>query len=232
MARALPKKLRFEILKRDEFKCRYCGRTEADGATLHVDHVVPVSLGGRNDPENLATACADCNLGKSAAMLNDPRLIGIDFTERKKVFELAEQSLDRYREYIKAKESWEYSLVSALIDPFRGVFGPASLTSIGPEETHWCFVPTVVTPADLPDYLGKDVHFLNAINSSLSAAEARVRRSVLYFFEKLGPESVRGAAKIAAEKCTVDEELDEQAAFRYFCGICHKRISQAGLRPC
>jgi hypothetical protein len=58
------KRLRFEIFARDGFTCRYCGR-QADQTILHVDHVIPVSQGGTNDPENLVTACADCNLGKS-----------------------------------------------------------------------------------------------------------------------------------------------------------------------
>ena len=30
-----------------------------------VDHIVPVALGGRNDPENLATSCMDCNILKN-----------------------------------------------------------------------------------------------------------------------------------------------------------------------
>jgi hypothetical protein len=53
-------------MNRDGFRCRYCGSTQADGAVLHVDHVVAVSLGGSNDIGNLVTACLDCNLGKSA----------------------------------------------------------------------------------------------------------------------------------------------------------------------
>lgn len=62
-------KLRFQILERDSFRCQYCGRTPQDGVKLHVDHVVPRSKGGSNDPENLVTACQDCNLGKSDRML-------------------------------------------------------------------------------------------------------------------------------------------------------------------
>lgn len=33
---------------------------------LHVDHVLPVSLGGLNQIDNLVTACQGCNLGKHA----------------------------------------------------------------------------------------------------------------------------------------------------------------------
>ena len=58
-------RLRFHVLQRDGFTCRYCGRHAPD-VQLHVDHVVPRSQGGRDDPTNLVAACKDCNLGKAA----------------------------------------------------------------------------------------------------------------------------------------------------------------------
>lgn len=61
----IPSDLRFTILERDEFRCRYCG-AEPVKKQLRVDHVVPVQLGGAlTDPDNLVTACQDCNAGKS-----------------------------------------------------------------------------------------------------------------------------------------------------------------------
>jgi len=66
-------KLRFDVLKRDRFTCRYCG-AKAPQVVLHVDHVFPRALGGSNEPGNLVTACADCNWGKAAVPL-DARLI-------------------------------------------------------------------------------------------------------------------------------------------------------------
>jgi hypothetical protein len=62
---AVSKRLRFEILRRDNHACRYCGRG-APEAKLTVDHVLPVALGGSDDASNLVTACQDCNGGKSA----------------------------------------------------------------------------------------------------------------------------------------------------------------------
>lgn len=62
---ALTKRTRFEVLKRDNHACRYCGATAPD-ATLTVDHVTPVALGGSDDPSNLVAACRDCNAGKSS----------------------------------------------------------------------------------------------------------------------------------------------------------------------
>lgn len=59
------RRLRFEILRRDRHTCRYCG-AKAPDVTLTVDHVIPVALGGGDEPNNLVTACADCNSGKSS----------------------------------------------------------------------------------------------------------------------------------------------------------------------
>jgi 5-methylcytosine-specific restriction endonuclease McrA len=59
--------VRFGILQRDGFRCRYCGRPgNAPGVVLHVDHVVPVAAGGATTEDNLLTARDECNLGKAA----------------------------------------------------------------------------------------------------------------------------------------------------------------------
>ena len=60
--------LRYDILRRDNFKCSICGRSPAThaGCVLHVDHVVPLSTGGTTTKENLRSLCADCNMGKGA----------------------------------------------------------------------------------------------------------------------------------------------------------------------
>lgn len=62
---AVSKSLRFQVLRRDGNKCRYCG-VVATEAELTVDHVIPVALGGRDEASNLVTACRPCNSGKSA----------------------------------------------------------------------------------------------------------------------------------------------------------------------
>jgi hypothetical protein len=62
--RTLSARTRFEVFKRDEFQCRYCGRRSPE-VILEVDHVVPVCEGGDDDPINLVTACWECNSGKS-----------------------------------------------------------------------------------------------------------------------------------------------------------------------
>lgn len=62
---AVSKRTRFEVLRRDDHTCRYCGQSAPD-VKLHVDHVIPIALGGTDDPSNLAAACADCNIGKAS----------------------------------------------------------------------------------------------------------------------------------------------------------------------
>ena len=54
------RKLRQEILKRDDFRCLYCG-----SAATHIDHVTPLDKGGSDEPNNLASSCATCNLRKA-----------------------------------------------------------------------------------------------------------------------------------------------------------------------
>jgi hypothetical protein len=69
MRKPISKRLRFQIFARDGFTCRYCGR-QSDIVPLHIDHVMPVSQGGGNEPENLVTSCVDCNLGKAAKTIS------------------------------------------------------------------------------------------------------------------------------------------------------------------
>lgn len=73
MREPISQSLRFEIFKRDNFRCVYCGAGVLAGRPLHIDHVKPVALGGKSTPENLVTACLDCNGGKSARPLDAKR---------------------------------------------------------------------------------------------------------------------------------------------------------------
>ena len=68
--RPIPVSKRFEVFKRDNFKCQYCGKS-APEVTLQIDHIKPVSKGGTNTIMNLITACVDCNYGKGAKQLDD-----------------------------------------------------------------------------------------------------------------------------------------------------------------
>jgi len=65
---SLSKRTRFEVFKRDGFRCTYCGKRPPE-VMLEVDHVTPRCEGGTDDPANLTTACAPCNRGKSGVPL-------------------------------------------------------------------------------------------------------------------------------------------------------------------
>lgn len=89
--RAISSAIRKEVLKRDGYRCRYCGLPLIDAAIrrtakalyptavpwsskeqhagfqvfwLQFDHVIPHSHGGRSDMDNVVTSCAACNFGK------------------------------------------------------------------------------------------------------------------------------------------------------------------------
>ena len=65
--RTISDKLRYQVLKRDNFKCCACGASPAKDPSveLHIDHIIPWSKGGESTLENLQTLCSKCNLGKS-----------------------------------------------------------------------------------------------------------------------------------------------------------------------
>ena len=72
LRRFVPIKMKMDIIERDGFKCQICGRyiSAADNAyavvkmgsgLFHIDHIVPVSQGGRATMENLRLTCPKCN---------------------------------------------------------------------------------------------------------------------------------------------------------------------------
>lgn len=63
MSEQIPAKLRFDVMRRDNFRCHYCGRT-GEQVELEVDHIIPVAKGGKSELNNLVTACKECNRGK------------------------------------------------------------------------------------------------------------------------------------------------------------------------
>lgn len=101
--KALSKKTRFEVFKRDKFTCQYCGKSAPD-VILEVDHVVPVAEGGTDDMLNLVTACFDCNRGKGARELSDDAVI----KRQKKQLDL----LQERREQLEMMYKWQLDLAS------------------------------------------------------------------------------------------------------------------------
>jgi 5-methylcytosine-specific restriction endonuclease McrA len=64
---------RYKVLERAGFKCQACGAkpSKCGDVTLHIDHIVPVSLGGTNAMKNLQALCAECNISKGNRSVYD-----------------------------------------------------------------------------------------------------------------------------------------------------------------
>ncbi len=60
-------RLRFIVMRRDNFKCKICGKSPANniGVELQVDHILSWTKGGETVLDNLQTLCSVCNIGKS-----------------------------------------------------------------------------------------------------------------------------------------------------------------------
>ncbi len=91
---SISQKLRFEVFKRDGFKCAYCGKGPPE-VILEADHIDPKSKGGGDDINNLITSCFDCNRGKCATPLTQ---IPQQLHDNLKIVRERE---DQYREYRK-----------------------------------------------------------------------------------------------------------------------------------
>jgi len=94
---AISKKIRFEVFKRDGFACAYCGKTPPT-VTLEVDHIDPKSKGGKDDINNLITACFDCNRGKKAIPLTK---IPNRLSENLEILKEQEEQIKEYRKFLK-----------------------------------------------------------------------------------------------------------------------------------
>ena len=61
---------RGNIYLRDQNRCQYCGR-RFPSSELSLDHVVPVSRGGKSHWENVVCACLPCNVKKGNKLLTE-----------------------------------------------------------------------------------------------------------------------------------------------------------------
>lgn len=62
----IPVSLQIQVTERSPRICSYCqSQQRITGVTLTFDHIIPQSLGGETNLENLCLACWDCNLAKA-----------------------------------------------------------------------------------------------------------------------------------------------------------------------
>lgn len=101
----ISKKTRFEVFKRDNFTCQYCGRSAPD-VILEIDHINPIKNGGDNNILNLITSCFDCNRGKGKRKLTDNEEIKIQIEQLKEINKKREQ-LEMLLKWKKELESFD-----------------------------------------------------------------------------------------------------------------------------
>lgn len=173
---ALKPSLRFEIFKRDAFTCRYCGRKSPE-AILEIDHILPKSADGSDEPENLVTACYECNRGKGARLLTN---IPPEENLHEKTISIAEQELqlaeyNHWRAKQRAREDKEITLL----------------------EGKW-----------QADWGGK----------YWNKSDARK------FLRHLGYDELLDVLELVKDKTELSNGSWAYSAWRFFCGICHRRI--------
>jgi hypothetical protein len=100
-------KLRFEVFKRDNFTCQYCGKKAPD-VILNVDHIHPVKHGGDNKIVNLITSCLECNQGKGKRKLSDDS----ELSKQHKQLEL----LNERRKQLEMMMKWRVELMKSQND--------------------------------------------------------------------------------------------------------------------
>lgn len=64
---------RFRIFVRDKFRCQYCAK-KFEPFDLTLDHILPRSQDGPDEPENLATSCVPCNQRKGNRTPDEARM--------------------------------------------------------------------------------------------------------------------------------------------------------------
>lgn len=106
----LSKRQRFEIFKRDEFCCQYCGNRPPK-VVLEIDHIVCVADGGTNDAANLVTSCFDCNRGKADVPLTRLPASSLQTLDERR--EQAEQVAALNRFLMEKRDEAEQALIRA-----------------------------------------------------------------------------------------------------------------------
>jgi hypothetical protein len=124
--KTISKKVRFEIFKRDGFRCAYCGQAPPT-VILEVDHIEPKAKGGKDEINNYITACFDCNRGKRDIPLDK---IPSSLSENIEVLKEKEEQIEEYRKFIKSIEKRENKDVKEIEKAFQECFENRSFTDV------------------------------------------------------------------------------------------------------
>lgn len=122
---SISKKLRFDVFKRDQFQCAYCGAHPSETVLLEIDHVHPVVEGGTNDIDNLVTSCFDCNRGKGAELL---AIIPQSMADKAIIVAEREAQIRAYYEILEAKKQRKDEELWSVADIFMDKFAETDIT--------------------------------------------------------------------------------------------------------
>lgn len=118
MSRSISVKKRFDVFKRDNFTCQYCSR-KPPKVPLECDHIVPVCKGGKNDIDNLITACFDCNRGKGGIELDN---IPDTLVVKMERMIIAKKQYKQYQNLLKKQKQIIDLEIDQVVDVFRSFF--------------------------------------------------------------------------------------------------------------
>lgn len=182
MARqAISKKTRFEVFKRDGFRCVYCGAHPSETVLLEIDHVHPVADGGTNDMDNLVTACWDCNRGKSDRLLS---AVSQSLEDKAAEVHEREAQIRAYNEIMEASKTRKDDEAWSVAEIFMAHFND--------DDIHKSRLISIKT------FLGRGLNVFDV--------------------------------QEAMEKAVATAPWSKERAFRYFCGICWKKIKEGNQR--
>jgi len=146
---ALSVRTRFEVFKRDEFTCQYCGRKSPE-VVLEADHIVPIAAGGPDDVINLTTSCWECNRGKSSVPLGQI-VTGEDPHDRAIVMLERERQLAEYNRVLAVEHERRESETWSLVRYWKieqGYSTEEELSTIGRQDHRWLFNALMWCPAE------------------------------------------------------------------------------------
>jgi hypothetical protein len=204
--KALSKKIRFEVFKRDTFTCQYCG-AKAPDVILEVDHIDPVSKGGDNDLLNLITSCKACNAGKSDRQLSDDTVLD---KRRQQLADLQErrEQIDMMFEWQKGLTNLDGEVLDKLVDFWNDLIPGYSLNDKGVQE-----VKALQRRFSFEDIMSA---MRTAASTYLEYKDGKLtQESAGKAFSKIG--GICFNAKLAVEN-------PDKARIRYILGIMRRRI--------
>lgn len=211
MRKAISKKIRFEVFKRDSFKCQYCGRYAPD-VILEVDHINPVSKGGDNDILNLVTSCRDCNAGKSDRLLSDNSTIEKQRAQLEELNERREQleQMLQWREGLKDIDDMAFS---AAVDAWDSIVPGFHINPHGEKQLKKLIVKHGLNTV------------LDAIEESARYLKADSEGNLIY-------QSVDTAFKKIGGICYMQSQPNYKNDLYYIRGILRNRLHYVNDRKC